>query len=499
MTSTPQANASSGVPGSGFPEGRYTQLPEVVPLENYPEVAANSQHVYPEVAYNQHSYPEVLPPPAYLDKGPYPEATSVPLDKSSDNLGGQAVVDQEAARPTTEKPRGFVLTRKWIIALVVGVIVIVVAAVVGGVVASKANSNGAANEKNSSGSGGGAATTSSGTGSGSSTRTSTASTSTATGASSSSSANLVPAAVAAVDTTNGKNPSIQVFYQAAGSTDIKYSTYGGGASFNLTDKLDVSSAPSLKTPMALVSRLDDSSNVLATLFYISSSGDSSSISKMEISCQKSYLTCSTTSTSVITTNATNKVHPQSGLAAVWLGDSGARVYYQSESGSLVELNGASEAKSGWKDGELKASAAAGSRIAATWATGPKISVFYADSQSNLPSELVYDGGWKSAVNVATGSPSSWNVSSSLAACYVPTPDTFRFYYSDTTTGTIVEYLRSGSDTAWTKSGSSTKWSTADSGIAAVGWLDQVRLYYMSGSELQQSLLGNGTWKSTSSI
>ncbi len=91
------------------------------------------------------------------------------------------------------------------------------------------------------------------------------------------------------------------------------------------------------------------------------------------------------------------------------------------------------------------------------------------------------------------------MSASLSACYVPTPDTLQFYYTSPTTGDIVEYTRSGGASSWVRTGTSSKWPKADSTVGAVGWLDQVRLYYTSDGKLQQSIMGNGTWKSTAQV
>lgn len=358
------------MPLSPLAESGYHQLPEVVFDPSYPEVVHNYSSDPEAVTRNHTSYPELAPSPVPAS-----------LDQHGEYVKGAA-----ATQPA--RAHGFPLSRKWIITLGIAALVVTIAAVVGGVIGSKSRSSEAAD-------GGGSGAT---TGPSAATpATATTATPSGTVATTTSVANRVPATIAALDTTSGQGPAIQVFYQTDDSTDIQYTVYTTGANFNTTNKLVLQNTPSLNVPLAVISRYDSSDNSLVRLFYISTSGTTTGIAQADISCEKGSGTCVVSAESTITTNVTHVVHAQSGIAAVWLGTTAEanRVYYQTVNGDIVELDGDNEATTGWVDKTIGGNAALGSHLAAIFAPGPNISILYADSESGLPTEIAYSGGWQS--------------------------------------------------------------------------------------------------------
>lgn len=97
-------------------------------------------------------------------------------------------------------------------------------------------------------------------------------------------------------------------------------------------------------------------------------------------------------------------------------------------------------------------------------------------------------------NTVDNTPGSgWSPTSKFAACFDGGLATYHIYYVAPSSGSILAYFRSPPTTgAWWKN-QDPSWSTADGGLAAVGWSDQVRMLYESGGRLAMSAQSNATW------
>lgn len=211
-------------------------------------------------------------------------------------------------------------------------------------------------------------------------------------------------------------------------------------------------------------------------------------------CSSVMTSTNLTLTKNIIAAANTTVHPRSQLAASYI-TSGYRLYYQTTTLDLQELVSVSGT---WKAGAaLKATAIAGSALA----VAPKINIFYVDSTTKSLFNINYGlsgGGWSNATALSTTALTNFNGSNTaLAAISQSSPSYLRAYYLGTDLG-VYEMLDPGADASWNKnSDQSSKWPAADSnavgGLVGVGWADQARLYYASGSKIEQLDYDNGTW------
>ncbi|KAH8669013.1 hypothetical protein BX600DRAFT_511059 [Xylariales sp. PMI_506] len=306
---------------------------------------------------------------------------------------------------------------------------------------------------------------------------------------------------------------IQIFYQVDSDETLRYRLMSNGNQYGLTYNLTLSLAVQSEGPFAVSSRLDNSST-LVNLFYFhqptTDTGTRIDVVMAALRCDYN-IGCFEINSTIITANATENIHPQSRIAVVWLenSDTDFRVYYQSEGGSIIENSGGNAASSGWSTSSFAVDAVSGTSIAVLWAPGPTINVFYvgADLTSTMPMLLPYgtkewqmygplainngsDAG--KTINSTAAAASGWDRAVQLAACYEAALDTYRVYYAESQSGTIFEYSRAGSSGNWTL-GTSWAWGTPDNGIGAVGWGDEVSLFYLTDGSLEQSSLKNGSW------
>lgn len=91
------------------------------------------------------------------------------------------------------------------------------------------------------------------------------------------------------------------------------------------------------------------------------------------------------------------------------------------------------------------------------------------------------------------SGSGFTPTSRITASYTPKYDQYLIYYVGSSSHEIVGYFRTGTEDSW--EGSQAKqWGKADGDIAAVSWLKQVRLLYMSDGKLAMNRrVGGGDW------
>jgi hypothetical protein len=86
--------------------------------------------------------------------------------------------------------------------------------------------------------------------------------------------------------------------------------------------------------------------------------------------------CAVTSNSIISTNLTNGVHPDSKLAALRLSNDSTRVYFQASGTNIWVLNGDDADAGGWVGSNLMGGVRPGSSIAATRSNATDTHVFF---------------------------------------------------------------------------------------------------------------------------
>ncbi|KAH8647147.1 hypothetical protein BX600DRAFT_518432 [Xylariales sp. PMI_506] len=385
---------------------------------------------------------------------------------------------------------------RWLLLLLAVVVIIIPGAIVGGVIGSRqTQKHGQGGQPTSSPS--------------IATKTVNTAVSTSTGRSQSATTLPTPGlSLAAAVTEDDVNASMQVFYQTHDDATIKYRfEAASGAGYGPTYNLTLSLTPQSNAPFAVTSRYDESNNTVVNFFYVyeADTRAQADIAMSVLACNSTSGECLETSSTIITANATTGVHSESRVAAVWMqnSDTDFRVYYQGTSSAIIEIDGEAAATNGWTTKTLALDAVGGSSLAVLAAPGPNLNVFYAsiDTANAAPMMLPWENnGWQtsSAIAISSGSSISgtvapgWNRAAQLSACYEAATDTYRVYYTEPGAGTIVGYSRNGTTADWTL-GTSQSWGKADAGVSAVAMTDQVRLFYLTGGSLEQSVLENGTW------
>ena len=162
--------------------------------------------------------------------------------------------------------------------------------------------------------------------------------------------------------------------------------------------------PASISSITAASRTDGSNNTQVSLFYTYRTGDRTDIAMSGLKCTKGAASCSEVTSSLITKGSAEKVHSQSAIAAVWLEDmKSLRVYYQSETGSIMELGGDGSAESTWTTRDMGGRAVDGSGLAVSVAPGPILNVFYASYPNGLPAVSMFTGDWLARMS----SPNFW--------------------------------------------------------------------------------------------
>jgi len=208
---------------------------------------------------------------------------------------------------------------------------------------------------------------------------------------------LAPGIAAAVNVIDN-SPQIQDFYQDNSSAVIRYRVSANQGQYGPESNINVPFPASLIGPITLSSSIESNAeNSLLNLFYILKTANRTDIAWTLLECTSGTTQCSQSSSKIIQVG--DLVHPRSTLAAVWLGGLfTTRLYYQSVSGAIIELNGDRANSTGWEGKVVQAtSAAAGSGIAAAAAPGPIIHVFYASSAGGYPTAAVFNynkNGWQ---------------------------------------------------------------------------------------------------------
>ncbi|PMD20409.1 hypothetical protein NA56DRAFT_180764 [Hyaloscypha hepaticicola] len=292
------------------------------------------------------------------------------------------------------------------------------------------------------------------------------------------------------DSVNGVY--VHIYYQQG--SNIAYRSYPGEGSFSAAQALPLTVQPKAGTSLAACEFYDATMNYMQ-LFYQDSSNN--------IICANFTSSLSTTKLKLINSvqiAAGTTADASSSLAAVYLeASSGWRAFYQATNGTILELVGTFK---GWRAGAVlsTADAIAGSPLALSMLTAPKMNIFYVDSSTSSIYSISYNDGWQTPSALTSTAITKWNGSNtSLAAVQESEPLYMRTYYVGTDSE-IHEFNSNPGGPFSKKSDQSPEWEVLDTqgpgALAGIGWLDQVRLYYVSQGKLVQSSLNNVTWAST---
>ncbi|KAI8676601.1 hypothetical protein LRP88_10388 [Fusarium phalaenopsidis] len=329
--------------------------------------------------------------------------------------------------------------------------------------------------------------------------------------------------LAAVVAADDDDENFQVFYNDLNTTNILYRRMhddDGGAEHTL----DLDIEPNYGTPLAATLRL--ASSIMTTqLFYVTTEDNETQIAQVTLNCgnlnaddddgdddndddgedddddnqaggtaNSGTAACAVASNSIISTNLTNGVHPDSKLAALRLGNDSTRVYFQASGTNIWALNGDDADAEGWVGSNLMGGVRPGSSIAATRSNATDIHVFFVANSTGWMRTFNYaDVLGSDDSQVVDDQPgSSWRASVFFDATYIPSLNSYRVFYTNPSSGTIVSYLRNGAQADWTSNNDNARGRPA-SGITAVGWQDNVRLFYYQSGRLTMSANDGDDW------
>ncbi|KAH7154976.1 hypothetical protein B0J13DRAFT_654490 [Dactylonectria estremocensis] len=282
----------------------------------------------------------------------------------------------------------------------------------------------------------------------------------------------MPAAIV----TDEDNQNSQVFYNDLDTRDIHFRRIQddeGTSEYTL----DLDIEPNWGAPMAAAAGTASSSSSIETkLYYVVTSDNETQIAQAVMNCGSIDADdegeeeeddedntpsstpsgpCSLTSNSIISTNLTNGVHPSTRLAALRLANDSMRVYFQAPGANIWIMQN--------DDGDDQ------------W----------------IGSNLVGDVFAGSSIVIDENPGSGWSPSATFASIYGPDFESYRVYYTNPLTGTIIPYFQN-TTTAWS-SNYDANWGEPDASIAAVSWENQVRLLYFQNGTLVLSSQDVSSW------
>ncbi|KAL6400551.1 hypothetical protein AUP68_16264 [Ilyonectria robusta] len=311
--------------------------------------------------------------------------------------------------------------------------------------------------------------------------------------------------MAASIVTDDDNQNSQVFYNDLNSTDIYYRRIHDDEG---TDAyaLDLDIEPNWGAPMAAAAGLS-SSSIETRLYYVITSDNETQIAQAVLNCgsldadddedgddddsSSTSGPCSVTSNSIISTNVTNGVHPDTRLAALRLSNDSMRIYFQAGGANIWVLHDDDDGT--WTGSNLIGNVREGSSIAASAANATALHVFYVSNSTQRLRYIEYSDilGADNAEDIDESPGSGWSASAAFATTYVPQFESYRLYYTNPSTGTIVSYFQN-TTTPWSVNHND-NWGEPDSSIAAVAFENQVRLMYFQNSTLVMSSQDATSW------
>ncbi|RDW77809.1 hypothetical protein BP6252_05862 [Coleophoma cylindrospora] len=450
------------------------------------------EHVNYEEVYPTHI--SHLPPPDYSKQSPEVvtsehDAAQLPIPVTNagyDDLPASKEAPMTMAAAAPRRVCGLPRKMFWMVLLAIVVVAAVVGGAVGGSQAAKTHSKSVVDTSSASSSSVAASATAAGTATTSIASSQATATSSTTGS--------IGAIAASTFEDSSSSPYIHLYYQLSNTSQIFYRVYtgvtSGSSGWGPATELSLDIAPKDDTPLAAAAYTDGSSSYLY-LYYLDSSNN---IIEAYLSGNLSSTELTLNQTTTISASVTTAPHASTGLAAVYIGAYGWRVYYQNTDGYISELAKGTS----WNKGKVVGGLAySGSPIAASFITIPQINLFYVEAVAAELYTLRYTGSWSTASALTKSDVSTWNGTSvSLASAGQNTTDLMRTYYIGNNNG-IYEYYNT-SATAWkTTPDQSADWKSADSsagGLAAVGWTANIRLYYAVSNQIVEAALTKTSWR-----
>ncbi|KAF4975603.1 hypothetical protein FZEAL_7633 [Fusarium zealandicum] len=337
--------------------------------------------------------------------------------------------------------------------------------------------------------------------------------------------------LAAVVAADDDDENLQIFYNDLNTTNILYRRMHDDSS-GPEHTLELDIEPNYGTPLAATIRL--ASSVMTTqLFYVTTRDNETQIAEVTLNCgnlnadeaddaadddaaddadsdndssegsgnvDPGTVACNVSSNSIISSKFTDGVHPESKLAALRLRDQSLRVYFQASDTNISALNGDSAGED-WDGLNLMGDVRPGSSIAASRSNTSDVHVFFVANQTNLLRTFSYGDdapGSDDSQAIDSDPSSSWRGSADFDATYIPDSNSFRVFYTNPSSGSLVSYVREGPTADW-ESNSDNAWGKPASGITAIGWQDELRLFYYQGGRLTVSANDGDGWDAAESV
>ncbi|KAH8899491.1 hypothetical protein GQ53DRAFT_816624 [Thozetella sp. PMI_491] len=305
-------------------------------------------------------------------------------------------------------------------------------------------------------------------------------------------------AVAASTTSGNSSSTFQVFYQDLSTTNILYRLMWSDKA-NLEQSASLKLAPNRGTPLAVTAHnTSDSGDVAVDLFYLSTDENLNiTIVRATLQCASGAVGCNTTYNEVISGSFGKTISTSSRLAALLMTGSTdqLRVYVQAAGGFIWVLSW-QNATSGWVHTMISDQAQVGTSIGATNRyLKDNLLLVYTYQSTGLLRTVDYNdtlGGDQAVGNVASSGGPGWGSTARFAVCFEKTPNQYHIYYVAPSTSNIWSYWRPGYGAPWQQE-SEDSWGKPDGDVAAVGWIDQVRLLYFQNGRLAMNSKGSGGW------
>ncbi|KAH8676479.1 hypothetical protein BGZ60DRAFT_513410 [Tricladium varicosporioides] len=296
--------------------------------------------------------------------------------------------------------------------------------------------------------------------------------------------------------TNSTIWNSQIAYTNTTTGKVNFRLNNGSDSYAAEQAMNLTIIPATNAPMSMVSMLGTNGNIYLNLFYIYNS----QIVLANVSCE--LTSCTTIYNGVISHNVTYPVYKASGLAAVYLGSKGIRVFYHNTDLYVSQLS--MQGDGNWDHGTtVSGKAVSGSSISATEiGTGGMFAVFYVEDKSKNLYYTQYNHTFQASTSVSSASSTAhWSSLTAFSTCWQPSSDTAYVFF--TGSNKLVYKLSSANVTQsspgpldWGSEAHDLSWVPSDAmreAIGAIAWDHEARFYRLVEGQMAQSQLSAGVW------
>ncbi|KAH6675881.1 hypothetical protein B0J14DRAFT_587492 [Halenospora varia] len=288
----------------------------------------------------------------------------------------------------------------------------------------------------------------------------------------------------------------QIAYTNTTTGKVNFRLNNGSDTYAAEQAMNLTLVPATNAPMSMVSMLGTNGNIYLNLFYIYNS----QIVLANISCE--LTSCTTIYNGVISRDVTYPVYKSSGLAAIYLGSKGFRVFYHNTDLYVSQLS--MQGDGNWDHATtISGKAVSGSSISATEiGTGGTFAVFYVEDKSKNLYYTQYNRTFQAATSVSsTSSTAHWSSLTAFSTCWQPSSDTAYVFF--TGSNKLVYKLASANITQsspgpldWGSETHDLSWVPSDAmreAIGAIAWDHEARFYRLVEGQMAQSQLSAGVW------